>query len=60
MKVGEYLDAGVVAVCVLDPQSEALTIYRDDEFPRVLTADDDLALPDLLGDFRVPVREFLE
>ena len=50
----------MVAVCVLDPQTEALTVYRDDEFPRVLSADEELSLPDLLGDFRVVVRSFLE
>jgi len=60
VKVGEYLDPGVVVVCVLDPQSETLTVYRDDELPRVLAAEDELTLPDLLGDFRVPVRHFLE
>jgi Uma2 family endonuclease len=60
VKVGEYLDAGVTVVCVLDPQTESLTVYRADEFPRVLTAEDDLTLPEVLGEFRVKVREFLD
>ena len=60
VKVGEMLDAGVVAVCVLDPQVEALTVFRDDEFPRVLAADDEFTLPELLGAFRVAVRLFLD
>ncbi len=59
-KVAEYLDAGVVAVCVLDPQTEALTVYRDDEFPRVLTAEEEFSLPGVLGGFRVLVRQFFE
>jgi Uma2 family endonuclease len=59
-KVGEYLDAGVQAVCVLDPKTASLTVYRADEFPRTLEADDEFTLPDLLGDFRARVREFLE
>ena len=60
-KVGEYLNAAVLIVCVLDPQTETLTVYHADEIQRVLTADDELSLPDLLGpDFRVPVRRFFE
>ncbi|MBI1915190.1 MAG: Uma2 family endonuclease [Planctomycetes bacterium] len=60
-KVGEYLNAAVLVVCVLDPQTETLTVYHADEIQRVLTADDELSLPDLLGpDSRVPVRRFFE
>ncbi len=60
-KVGEYLNGGVQIVCVLDPQTETLTVYHGDELQRVLAADDELALPGLLGpDFRVPVRRFFE
>src|SRR5262245_1454290 len=60
-KVGEYLNAGVLVVCVLDPQTETLTVYPADEIQRVLTPDDDLTLPDLLGpDFRMAVRRFFE
>ncbi len=60
-KVSEYLNAAVLVVCVLDPQTETLIVYHADEIQRVLTADDELSLPDLLGpDFRVPVRRFLE
>ena len=60
VKVGEYLNAGVQTVCVLDTQTETLTVYHADELQRVLTADDDWTLPDLFGpDFRVPVRRLL-
>ncbi len=59
-KVSEYLDAGVTAVCVLDQTREALQIYRIDELPVTLHGDDELYLPDILGDFRVPVRRFFE
>jgi Uma2 family endonuclease len=60
-KVVEYLDAAVLVVCVLDPQTETLTVYQADEIQRVLTADDELSLPELLGpEFRVPVRRFFE
>ena len=58
-KVGEYLDAGVAVVCLLDEQTETLTVYRPEEIQRVLEADDELTLPDIFGpDFRVPVSRF--
>jgi Uma2 family endonuclease len=60
LKVGEYLAAGVTAVCVLHPQTETLTIYRDDKEDQRLSADDEFTLPDILGEFRVPVRRFFE
>jgi Uma2 family endonuclease len=60
-RVGEYLKAGVLVVCVLDPQTETLIVYPGDEIQRVLSADDELTLPEVLGpDFRVPVRRFLD
>jgi Uma2 family endonuclease len=59
-KVVEYLDAGVSVVCVLDPQTETLTTYRADEPQRTLAAEEEFALPDILGDFRVKVSRFLE
>ena len=59
-KVSEYLDAGVTAVCVLDQVREALQIYRIDELPVTLQGDDELYLPDILGDFRIPVQRFFE
>jgi Uma2 family endonuclease len=59
-KVVEYLEAGVTAVCVLDPVPRTIYIYQADQPERVLQADDDFTLPDVLGDFRVPVRRFFE
>jgi Uma2 family endonuclease len=59
-KVAEYLDADVKVVCVLDPQTATLVVYAADEFPRHVEGEDEFMLPDLLGDFRVPAREFLE
>jgi Uma2 family endonuclease len=59
-KAGEYLEAGVTAVCLLDQASETVQVYRADELPRTLHGDDELHLPDVLGDFRVPVRRFFE
>lgn len=57
-KVHEYLDAGVVVVIVLDPDPERAHVFRSDQPPRELGPDDELTVPDLLGDFRVAVRRF--
>jgi Uma2 family endonuclease len=59
-KAGEYLEAGVLAVCLLEQVSETLQVYRADELPRTLHADDELHLPDILGEPRVPVGRFFE
>jgi hypothetical protein len=45
---------------VLDQVSERTFVYRDDEPPQTLQPDDELHLPDVLGDFRAPVRRFFE
>jgi Uma2 family endonuclease len=57
-KVNEYLDAGVRVVIVLDPEPERAYVFRADQPPGVLGPDDELTVPDLLGDFRVAVRLF--
>jgi Uma2 family endonuclease len=57
-KVKEYPDAGVGVVIVLDPDPEKAHVFRPDQPPRELGPDDELTVPDLLGDFRVAVRRF--
>jgi Uma2 family endonuclease len=59
-KVAEYLNAGVSVVCVLDEPPPVIHIYRPDERDQVLGADDELTIPEVLGDFRMPVRRFFE
>jgi Uma2 family endonuclease len=59
-KVSEYLDAGVSVVCVLDQISETVQVYRNDELTQRFQGDDELTLPDVLGDFRAAVRRFFE
>jgi Uma2 family endonuclease len=56
----EYLNAGVVVVLVLDPDATSAQVYRADQPPRILGPDDELTLPDLLGEFRVAVRRFFD
>lgn len=50
-KVGEYLDAGVRLVWVIDPASRSATRYRSLTDVRVLTADDELDGEDVLPGF---------
>lgn len=59
-KVVEYLNAGVHVVCVLDEMSQTVRVYTADQPEQVLAASEELALPDVLGDFRVLVSRFFE
>jgi Uma2 family endonuclease len=57
-KVAEYLNAGVLRVCVLDPRTKSIRVYRPDEPEQILSADDELTLPEMHVDFRHPVSRF--
>jgi len=59
-KVAEYLDAGTTVVLVLDDQRRLAHLYQDDGTTRLLGAEEELTLPNLLGDFRVKVGRFFE
>lgn len=59
-KVAEYLDAGTTVVLVLDDERRLAHVYRSDAAPRLLGAEDELSIPDLLGEFRVRVGRFFE
>ena len=59
-KVAEYLDAGTTIVIVLDDERRLAHVYHADGATRVLTSEDDLSVPDVLGDFRVRVGRFFE
>lgn len=58
VKIGEYLAAGVVIVCLVDPEIESVAVFTENEIPRRLSNGDELTLPELFPDFRVPVRRF--
>jgi hypothetical protein len=60
IKVAEYLHAGVKIVCVMDDPTRSIHLFYADRPSQVLTAADDLALTDVLGDFRLPVKRFFE
>jgi Uma2 family endonuclease len=59
-KVAEYLDAGVTVVCVLDERTQTAQVYTADEPGRLVPADGTLILPEVLGEFQVPVHRFFE
>jgi len=59
-KVAEYLNAGVLAVALLDPESLEAHVYRNETSPVVLGADDALTFPDILPGFRVIVGRLFE
>jgi Uma2 family endonuclease len=59
-KVGEYLRAGVTVVCVADEQTRSVHVFTADGEPRVVREDEELTLPEVLGEFRVLVRRIFE
>jgi Uma2 family endonuclease len=59
-KVGEYLEAGVKVVCVLDQMTERCHVYRNEEEIQVFAAEQELTIPDVLPESRVVVRRFFE
>jgi Uma2 family endonuclease len=59
-KVGEYLAAGVRVVLVAWPEETTIMAYSEEFFNRSYGAGEDLTLPELFPDFRVPVRSLFE
>lgn len=59
-KVSEYLEAGVLVVCLVDPNQGRVFVHRADAPAEELTKGDEFAIPDVLPEFRVPVRQFFE
>ena len=54
-KVGEYLDAWVRVVLVIDPDSQTALIYRGEANCETLHAADTLWIPDLLPGWELPL-----
>ncbi|MGL6097455.1 MAG: Uma2 family endonuclease [Fimbriiglobus sp.] len=59
-KAGEYLEAGVRVVVVLDPDTESAAVFRGDDWPQRFHNGDEFTLPDILPGFAVPVKAFFE
>jgi Uma2 family endonuclease len=59
-KVADWLNAGVLVVVVLDPESSTAHIFGPTDPPCILGLDDELVLPGVLEGFRVRVGRFFE
>ena len=59
-KIGEYLDAGVLSVVVVDPAMQTVHVFSADRPTETLHVDDDLVLEDILPGFRVAVKKLFE
>jgi Uma2 family endonuclease len=59
-KASEYLDAGTTVVIVLDPETESLAVFRENELPIRMHNSDQLTLPDVLPGFKVEAKKFFE
>lgn len=60
IKVGDFLNAGVRVVIVLDPLTRSASVHRQDADQNILRGDERLTLPDVLPGFEVPVARFFE
>lgn len=59
LKVGEYLNAGVNVVCVVDSQYQTINLYYSDRPSEKLQGEDLLSFSDLPG-FSLPVSKLFE
>jgi Uma2 family endonuclease len=59
-KVGEYLDAGVPLVWVIDPQKRVATVYRSVTDVRTLAASDELEGENVVPGFRCRLSDLLD
>lgn len=57
-KAMEHIAAGVQVVLLVDIESCAVGVFRDNQFPQRFEADQTLTLPDVLPGFAVPVASF--
>ncbi len=59
-KIVEYLDAGVLAVCIVDPEMQTVEIHTANQKVRHLVRSDELTLPEVLPEFRCKVSELFD
>lgn len=59
-KALEYLDAGTPVVCVVDPTTETVRVYRSDRDEEQYSNGDSLRLEDILLGFSVPIKQLFE
>jgi Uma2 family endonuclease len=58
VKVDEYLDAGVNAVCVVDDATRSIHVFSPDRPMQIFKEADDFALPEILSGFSEKVKRF--
>ena len=56
-KVADYLDAGTLAVIVVNPRNRTVRIHRPSGDVALLTESDTLAVDDVIPGWRMPVRD---
>lgn len=56
-KVTDYLESGVQAVWIVDPNFETVVVHRPDADPQMFRGDDELAADPYLPGFAVPVSK---
>ena len=56
-KVHQWLDAGCLAVCVVDPEKHSVSVYQHPDRAITLAAGDELDGGDALPGFRLPISE---
>ena len=56
-KVADYLDAGTLAVVVVNPRNRTVRIHRSATDVVLLTESDTLAVDDIIPGWRMPVRD---
>jgi Uma2 family endonuclease len=59
-KVAEYLEAGVLCVCVVDPQRQTARVYSPDLPEQTVAFDQELVFPAILPGFALPLRRLFE
>ncbi|MBM4075802.1 MAG: Uma2 family endonuclease [Planctomycetes bacterium] len=60
LKVAEYLDANVLTVAVIDPETQRVYVYSADNETRILSDSDRLSFPGILPGFEVVVERLFE
>lgn len=59
-KAGEYLEAGVLNVVIIEPEKQTVHVYSPDRETEILTVEQTLTLPESLPGFSVAVRDIFE
>jgi Uma2 family endonuclease len=59
-KAAEYLKAGVLVVCIVDPKPQTIELHFSDGRSATLTIDQELTFPDILPGFSLPLQRLFK